>query len=225
MHRFGGRWTSAKLSALGAYLIGFSTALKKQSFHLHYIDAFAGSGTYVAGDEQQERRGSAQIALDTPGFDQYVFIEKGAKRCDALRAFVKKYPNASTWVFEGDANMHLQRICESINWGRSRAVLFLDPYGMQVEWQTLETVAKTGAIDVWYLFPLSGVTRQLTLNERNLDVDKQRSLDRVFGTEAWREAFYSKSPSDLFGDAQVGLRRDNGWDSRSGCSASRKPFS
>ncbi|MEW6074198.1 MAG: hypothetical protein AB1726_16580 [Planctomycetota bacterium] len=44
-----------------------------------------------------------------------------------------------------------------------RKVLFLDPYGMQVEWVTIEAVAQTKAIDLWVLFPLGvGVNRLLT---------------------------------------------------------------
>ena len=38
--------------------------------------------------------------------------------------------------------------------------MFLDPYGMEVEWKTLQAVAATRAIDVWFLFPLAGLYRQ-----------------------------------------------------------------
>ncbi len=42
-------------------------------------------------------------------------------------------------------------------------MVFLDPYGMQVEWSTIEALAATKAIDLWYLFPLGvGVARLLT---------------------------------------------------------------
>jgi hypothetical protein len=33
-------------------------------------------------------------------------------------------------------------------------VLFLDPYGMQVDWTTIEAIARTKAIDLRVLFPL-----------------------------------------------------------------------
>ena len=49
------------------------------------------------------------------------------------------------------------------DWSLHRAVLFLDPYGMQVEWATIEAVAKTKAIDLWLLFPWHW--RQSTLEE------------------------------------------------------------
>jgi three-Cys-motif partner protein len=46
----------------------------------------------------------------------------------------------------------MRKICDN-DWRSHRAVLFLDPYGMQVEWQTIEAIAKTAAIDLWLLFP------------------------------------------------------------------------
>lgn len=206
--RFGGHWTEAKLSALRHYLGAFTTALKGKGFQLRYIDAFAGSGKFVpVRGDGRERRGSAQIALDVSGFHRYHFIEKKSRRCKVLRQMAEAQPGKGIEVHEGDANHHLVSICRSTGWSGTRAVLFLDPYGMQVEWQTLEAVASTGSIDVWYLFPLSGVTRQLALNHDKLDVDKIRSLDRVLGTTSWREAFYSEPPNrDLF-DAAPTMER------------------
>ncbi len=68
---------------------------------------------------------------------------------------------------------------------RSRAVVFLDPYGNQVEWATIEAVAATEAVDLWYLFPAGlGVHRQIGRDAR-IDGDKRRSLNRLFGTTGW----------------------------------------
>lgn len=36
--------------------------------------------------------------------------------------------------------------------------MFLDPYGMQVERETIDTIARTKAIDTWLLFPLGTST-------------------------------------------------------------------
>ena len=56
-------------------------------------------------------------------------------------------------ILNEDANTAVQRICASTNWHNNRAVLFLDPYGMQVSWETLAAVAATKAIDLWMLYP------------------------------------------------------------------------
>ena len=42
--QFGGKWTVEKLDILKRYIHFYTTALKRQNFHLIYIDAFAGTG-------------------------------------------------------------------------------------------------------------------------------------------------------------------------------------
>ena len=80
-------------------------------------------------------------------------------------------------------------------------MLFLDPYGMQVEWQTIEAIAKTKAIDLWLLFPLGiGVSRLLT---RSGEIPKgwRTRLDKLLGTTTWYDEFYRvEHKADLFGN-------------------------
>lgn len=45
-HEFGGIWTRKKLMVLEAYLKFYVTALKNQGFTVHYVDAFAGTGSH-----------------------------------------------------------------------------------------------------------------------------------------------------------------------------------
>jgi len=61
-----------------------------------------------------------------------------------------------------DANSWIIDRCNNYKWQNNRAVLFLDPYGMQVNWETIKAIANTEAIDLWYLFPFGiGVNRLL----------------------------------------------------------------
>jgi three-Cys-motif partner protein len=82
----------------------------------------------------------------------------------------------------------------------NRAVIFLDPYGMEVEWKTIECIAHTQAIDLWILFPLGqAVNRLLTKNQPPKGAWADR-LTKFFGTDNWKEAFYrQKQQKDLFG--------------------------
>jgi len=81
------------------------------------------------------------------------------------------------------------------NWLDHRAVLFLDPYGMQVEWETLEAVAATRAIDLWLLFPLGiGVNRLLT-RSGDIPASWRKRLDILLGTTDWYDEFY-RVPDD-----------------------------
>jgi three-Cys-motif partner protein len=96
-----------------------------------------------------------------------------------------------------DANTALCEWCKQRDWSKERAVVFLDPYGMQVEWNTITTLASTKGIDLWYLFPIA--TRLLT---RDGDMDEKwaKRLDILFGTPDWRSRFYpAQERETLFG--------------------------
>lgn len=203
-HCFGGVWTLIKLEVLQKYLVAFNTALIRQNFTRIYIDAFAGTGRcdIKVDGEKTSVDGSARRALNTsPSFDKYCFIELSAKKLVALQALEAENPGKRIEVIRDNANTALKTLCERYAWQRERAVLFLDPFGMHVEWTTLQAIAKTGAIDVWYLFPYSGLYRQAAKNADAIDSDKEESITRLLGTDEWRRVFYApKRQVNLFGD-------------------------
>lgn len=202
-HVFGGVWTRIKLEALEKYLRAFNTALSKQRFTRIYVDAFAGTGRcdIKVNGEKRSIDGSARRALAAnPSFHKYCFIELLPRKLVALKSLAAEHPGKTIEIIQSDANTALKSLCTQYQWRNERAVLFLDPFGMQVEWTTLEAIAKTGAIDVWYLFPYAGLYRQAAINADALDTDKDTSLTRVLGTDEWRQAFYvQKRQTDLFG--------------------------
>lgn len=193
-HSFGGQWTLVKLEALEKYLQAFNHALKKQGFTRVYIDAFAGTGriTVKRGEGDQVVDGSARRALKVdPPFHRYCFIELNARNFTALEGLKQEFPDRYLELFREDANVALRMLCARFNWRDTRAVLFLDPYGMHVDWRTLEIVAATQAIDVWYLFPYSGLYRQAAKNADAMDKGKEEAITRILGTTEWRgQRFY-----------------------------------
>jgi len=219
---FGGSWTQEKLDKLQRYLIAYKTALKNQPFALIYIDAFAGTGYREAADSsspdgqlfsalgepepQAFLDGSVRIALKIdPPFDEYIFIELSEERFSELARFKEEFPQLASRIqlMRGDCNEYLQELCNGLDWEYHRAVLFLDPFGMQVEWNTIEAVAATQAIDVWILFPLGvAVNRMLTRNGQIPNTWRSR-LDRLFGTNKWFQEFYrEKTTTTLWGNEQ-----------------------
>jgi three-Cys-motif partner protein len=88
-----------------------------------------------------------------------------------------------------------------------RAVVFLDPYGMAVDWDTVVRIGHTRKVDLWMLFPCSGVIRMLPRKGEPDDAWAKR-LTSLFGTEDWRAEFYPKSrQADLFANADARERR------------------
>ena len=227
--QFGSDWTERKLQVIAKYLRSYTIALKKQKFYTLYVDAFAGAGYWVpssrrdareerggpllGGSEPEETRlllqGSARRALDTdPPFDRYVFIEQSVERCAQLEALREDFPALADHVEirRGDANAEIQHLCEA-EWQTRRAVLFLDPFGLEVDWVTVAAIAATRAIDLWLLFPLSGVNRLLRLSGEIPEVSRRR-LDRFFGTAEWYKEFYSPTQQlPLFDPKDAGKDR------------------
>lgn len=202
-NKFGGQWTETKLAALREYLRSYTQALKNQPFGLHYIDAFAGAGDYQ-GKSGEIRPGSARIALGINGFQHYTFIERKRSFVGHLERLRNDFQDKCIEIHRGDANTHLKRICEPGDWRSNRGVLFLDPYGMHVPWSTLEQIRSTSAIDVWYLLPLNGLLRQMTVDPARRDADKDKALDRVLGTTQWRTQLYRQpAMQDMFDPAKL----------------------
>lgn len=148
--------------------------------------------------------GSARIALQVePRFHKYIFIEKDPKRFEELKRLKVEFPSLRDDIIleNKEANSYLQDLCLNRNWATRRAVLFLDPFGMQVTWATIEAIAKTQAIDLWILFPLGvGVNRMLTKSGEITDAWRQK-LDIMFGAADWYDAFYQpQTKSGLFGE-------------------------
>lgn len=212
---FGGDWTEQKLRVLSKYLRAYTTALKKTPFRTAYIDAFAGTGyrelreqcdgspllfNEIADPEpQQFLDGSVRIALKVePAFDSFAFIESDDARAVELEGLRAEFPSRAERinVWKGDANALLQDWCSKHDWRNWRAVLFLDPFGMQVDWDTMTAVARTCAIDVWILFPLGmAVNRLLTRDPSRMPDGWRRRLNRMFGSDDWYATFYRETES------------------------------
>ena len=209
-HKFGGAWTAIKLDLVKRYFRFYTTCLKNQPFKLIYIDAFAGTGNceITTEDGTETIDGSARLALNNdPPFHELYFIEQNNKRFKALQELKRENPERIIHLFKDDANSKVMEVCKSINWKNTRATMFLDPYGMHVGWEMLKEIANTKAIDLWYLLPLSGIYRQAANNYANVDPDKEAALNFLFGTNAWKTAFYDEDPQeDMFSDEPALIR-------------------
>lgn len=222
-HAFGGDWTEVKLRVLNAYLEAWAKVMKKHAFETHYIDAFAGTGRRTdptslpprgTGQEEldldglaattkaTEFPGSAELALAvTPHFKHVTLSDADHEKVAELLKLAKAYAPRKVHCFQGDANDVVKMVCESWDLARDRGVLFLDPYGMQVDFTTMQTIAKTIGLDVWMLVGLDMGANRLLPADGVAEPGHRARLNRFFGTEAWEARLYPKpSVGDLFGN-------------------------
>lgn len=225
-HQFGGSWTEEKLDRISSYLTAYRTIFSRNPRAMYYrtiyVDAFAGTGYRDdpqfgslqgqffpdVGDSDTAGflRGSAYRALEVePPFDQYIFIEKNPTRAAGLELLRAEFPGKTDriTIAQQEANVYLKHWCAQVDWSRWRAVVFLDPYGMQVEWSVIEAIAKTQAIDLWILFPLGVAVNRLLKREELPPPEWASALNRLFGTDDWQCEFYRPyTDRTLFGDLE-----------------------
>lgn len=225
-HEFGGDWTTEKLNRVHKYLNAYMRIFERNERARYlfpiYVDAFAGTGYRTASrrkpesadvfpefaneDTQSFLKGSARIALEIqPPFQEYIFIEQDQTRYQELNNLKSEFPHLADRIrtINAEANAYLIDWCQVTNWQKRRAVVFLDPYGMQVEWRLIEAIANTKAIDLWLLFPLGiGVSRLLT-KQTTPPEEWAQALTRIFGTEDWKNTFYHrKTALTLWGEKE-----------------------
>ena len=210
-HQFGGIWTEAKLDSVRKYLhaygLIFEKNVKASWYRTIYVDAFAGTGyrtnprkhratsnpLFNDKDAISFQKGSAIAALEAePSFDDYIFVERSENYASELEKLRLKFPSKADkiHVVQEEANAFIQSWCSKTNWHNTRSVVFLDPYGMQVEWKTIEAMGKTQGIDLWILFPLGQAVNRLLTTNRIPEGAWADRLTAFFGTDEWKSSFY-----------------------------------
>ncbi|MGB0343260.1 MAG: three-Cys-motif partner protein TcmP [Parvibaculales bacterium] len=222
---FGGEWTERKLQTLETYAEMFAVALGRR-FKLHYIDAFAGDGvgaqkrrnepdgqsSFFPASNIDIIEGSASRLTDLP-FGVFHFIDRNKNNVEGLKSLIerKEVPNAE--VHHGDANELTVQILDSLG-GSDRVLLFFDPFGLQVKWETLERIARHQTkCDVWYLFPFFSINRSIPNHAQNINPGMKASLEQCLGMkekDILKQVFTSESEPDLFGDEEGKTRKEAG---------------
>ena len=149
-------------------------------------------------------RGSAQRAIElAEPFHRYHSIDKSRQSLGQLQARLTELRPDLTDRMQwhpGDVNVELPRIIGILNPRKSRAVVFADPFGMQVDWETIEAVAACPIIDFWYLVPTGLALNRMATKSGKMPKSWSEKLDRSLGDKDWRERRYRRKEEEgLFG--------------------------
>jgi len=227
---WGGKWTEQKLEAFEKYVNAYLTIMNKHrasyKWKLIYFDAFAGSGSRDYESEQDDcnqtllaeldmdeteanlYKGAAErvLNIDQPGFDYYYFIDRDKKANDALDKKLAHFkPDKAKMFFRsGDANEQIAKFADALRKNKKmKALAFLDPFGMQVDWASLEQLKGAG-VDLWILVPTGVIVNRLL--DRKGKLKHIGKLASFFGLKEAeiREHFYPKTvQQDLFGETSI----------------------
>lgn len=161
-------------------------------------------------DAGQEKfiEGSPRVALGLQHpFTTYVFVELSEKRRKELEKLKKEHSEKDIRIYDRNCNEYLLELLnKDVNWKEWRGVVFLDPFGAHVPWETVNALARTKSFEVFINFPWMAITR-LANNDGNIPEGHRTILDRYFGSEEWFDVMYRQQQT-LFGDAIHTKERD-----------------
>jgi three-Cys-motif partner protein len=208
-----GQWSIDKLDMVSAYAHEYSKIMNSQRqkrgwpHAYHYIDGFAGPGIAVFKDDAEVSAylmGSPLRALECePPFDRLWFVDRSRARAALLNQNIKGLSlHERATILHGDANQRIQQLVSGLD-RKDHALAFLDPYGLQVEWKTMQILANSGIVDVLVNFPLMGIIRNLK-RFGGPTVTVRRILDRVMADTTWIDELYVRQ--GRFEDEPVPVR-------------------
>jgi three-Cys-motif partner protein len=199
-----GQWSLEKLEVLRKYLAAYLKILRSQKWcrGCEFIDAFAGTGRPKSRDEQRYVDGSPRIALGlNPPFSQYHFVEQESWRIAKLEKLRVEFADRSITLYHGDCNTILrEQILPQLSFAsKKRAIAFVDPFGMQFEWDTIQQIAETQTIEIILNFPIMAINRGVLRQHPEMISQASRDrLNRFWGTSDWMIDLY-KEEDTLFG--------------------------
>lgn len=234
---WGGKWTEEKLDAFEKYVKAYLTIMNNYrdlyGWKLLYFDGFAGSGTRNQEEEAEEvqnvkdlfghevtvedfnvYQGAAErvVKLESDGirsFDHFYFVDKSDESCKALEEKLSPYQTTGKRHYMNkDANEAVLMLANSLaKYSNCKALAFLDPFGMQIDWSSVESL-KNLSVDLWILVPTGVIINRLL--ERKVDKEKglahAEKLKTFFGMteEQIRNFFYTeKQVQTLFGEEEL----------------------
>lgn len=190
-------WSEIKLDIVREYATEYSKILTVQrspSLYHVYIDAFAGAGIHISKRTGQFVKGSPTNALlITPPFREYHFIDMDSKKVAQLKQLTNDRHDTS--IYQGDCNEILLRdVFPKAKYSDyKRALCLLDPYGLHLNWNVLETAARMRSIEIFFNFSI--MDANMNVFKHNPDSVDPRQIERMnecWGDESWRGAAYDR---------------------------------
>lgn len=215
-NQFGGNWTKTKIEILVEYAQAYLKIMEKRPYwKLMYFDGFAGSGSIINDKSEftDITIGAAKriIEINHPRpFDTYYFVEKTPKYHAALLESTKNlYKNKDIHCALEDCNVKLKALANFLkkpeNVAKYKILAYIDPCGMQLEWESLQSL-KGLDIDAWILVPTGLGVNRLLVNNGNIDPEWMSRLEKFLGLDKEKifNHFYTQQKiTDLFGDTQT----------------------
>lgn len=223
---WGGGWTEKKLNVFIKYVTAYLTIMRHYPFwETIYFDGFAGSGEldsdansnlidelFITEEEQKTYRGSPERVLLLErnfSFKKYIFVEKAQSRIQNLKKVIESNSDIADRNIEfqtKDANEALVQLGTYLKEKKAAALIFLDPFGMHVDWKSIEKLKGTRT-DIWILIPTGVIINRLL--DRKGELVYSDKLEKFFGMsiEKIKEIFYSYNEEEGLFDSMSNVTK------------------
>jgi three-Cys-motif partner protein len=220
MNEFGGDWTKEKIEILIEYAKAYLEIMKKWDyFELLYFDGFAGSGFIIDDKDTVDKEitvGASKRILEISEprpFDTYYFVEMDPKTFTQLEKNTKKaFPNLKIHTVCEDCNKKLCDLSDYLNNPQNKYVhtlAYIDPYGMQVEWSSIERL-KGLKVDMWILVPTGIGPNRLLTQDGNISEAWIGKLEKFLGMKRDEiDRHYYDRSNTLFEDITAVQKKKN----------------
>ena len=139
------------------------------------------------------------LQIDPP-FQKFFFIDIDEDKIDTLREAVGDRQDVE--IHAGDANVVLlNKVFPHVSYKQYwRALCLLDPYGLHLNWEVVQTAGQMGTIDILLNFPVMDMNRNvLWHNPDKVAAEDIERMTSFWGDESWRDVAY-KADGMLFED-------------------------
>jgi three-Cys-motif partner protein len=189
-----GIWSIKKLIALDYYIDSYVKILKKNDFKSwYYVDPFSGSGL-IKIDNNFIFPGSPLIPLfktEKYPFHKYILSDYNSKYVQSLKKIVAEKINKSNAskqnfnidIQNQDCNSLIQKIFTGTkpnNWMNQSYLVFLDPFGWNIKWASMERILNSGPVDIIFTFMTWGIKWNMTMEK------SKTTLNDFFGDKEWQ---------------------------------------
>lgn len=205
-----GYWSEIKLEIVKEYAKAYSTILTKNQFKYFYIDGFAGPGVHLTKNSKQFVPGSPVNALNiSPPFHGYFLIDLDGDKVEQLRTLTNNRRDVQ--IIHGDCNkVLLGEVFPKTKYeDYRRALCVLDPYGLHLNWEVIQTAGRMKSIDLFLNFPIFDMNRNALWRKPQLLCEEDLlRMNAFWGDDSWRLAAYRKQ-QQLFGEPDEDVKLGN----------------
>lgn len=195
-----GPWSEIKLEIIQKYAVAYSTILssqhQKRNLSYVYIDAFAGAGINFSRTQHKMVPGSPLNALLVePPFKEFYLIDLDGDKVSNLQETIGDREDVH--IFRGDCNVILlKKVFPQVKYGDfRRGLCLLDPYGLHLDWEVIQTAGQMKSIELFLNFPIMDMHRNAFLrNSKEMAADQICRMNRFWGDESWQDVVYQEPP-------------------------------